>query len=162
MVVVESLSSVGQLPVRTRAMVPMITALMQGAGRTAAAVAGASSTPSAATSSGPACRTALLVDCGEFGEDGSRALRNAAGMVSGVEVMSVDDLTVYHILKFNVLIISKPALGRLSKQLAFPSHRNKMPAKRKWWARELKEFQKATEELGCLDELRPQPSPKLL
>jgi ribosomal protein L4 len=145
-VVVDSLASVQRRPVGTRAMKPMITALMRGAGRTAGRGAAASGS-SPAEASGPACRTALLVDCGVFGEDGGNALRKAAETISGVEVMGVDDVTVYHVLKYNVLVISKPALDRLSDQLASPRHRKRISARQRWWERELKEFAKAKEEL---------------
>ena len=149
MVVVDSLASVQQRPVETRAMKPMITALMRGAGKTAgAAVSGIESGLTTTRASVPAaCRTALLVDCGEYGDDGGHALRKAAGMISGVEVMGVDDVTVYHILKYNALIISRPALERLGNQLVSPQHRNRIPARRIWWEREMKEFAKAAEEL---------------
>ena len=144
MVVVDSLSSVWGSAVRPKAMVPMITSLMQGAGsRPASSASAASSTAAVAA----AVKTALLVDSGEFGLDGGRALRTAAAMIRGVEVMGLDDITVYHVLKYNVLIISKPALVLLSKQLANPPHRNRLPLKKAWWGRELKEFEKAAAEL---------------
>ena len=157
LVVVESLSSVGGAPVRTRAIAPMITSLMQGAGRNAAAASFPPRTPAGLAAAGRAsapaatevgrCTTALLVDCGEYSKDGGRTLRNASGMMSGVEVMAVEDLTIYHILKYNALIISKPALSRLTKRLASPPHRNRLPIKSAWWAKEMDEFQRAAEEL---------------
>lgn len=129
MVVVDSLASLRGAPVHVKTMLPLLQTLVKGAGG----------------------RTALLVDSGERSDDGGRQLRTAAGMISGVEVMSAHELTVYHLLKYNVLLISKPALEALTSQLVNPRHRRRQPLRNAWWKREVQEFQKAAAELLLAD-----------
>ncbi len=116
-------------PDAPKAIATMIKGLVRGAGRAGAA--------------GALCSTALLVDCGEHARDGGRPLRVAAASVGGCEVMSVEELTVYHVLKYNALVVTRPALALLTSRLASPSHRNKLPAKKRWWEKELRDMEQA-------------------
>jgi ketol-acid reductoisomerase len=61
------------------------------------------------------------------------------------------DLTVYHVLKYNVLVMTREAVARLQDLLSNPSHRNKLPKKRRWWANEKKVFQEALQEIMDAD-----------
>lgn len=129
MVVVDSLACMHGAPVKPRMLAPRLEELV-------------------AQLSSRGSRTALMVDLGESDRDGGRPLRNAAGTSKlRCEVLSVDQLTVYHVLKYQALVISRPALARLAETLRNPPHRNRMPLRMAWWARERSAFDQAVQEL---------------
>ncbi|GAX84815.1 hypothetical protein CEUSTIGMA_g12236.t1 [Chlamydomonas eustigma] len=131
LVVVDSLAAIAGTPVRPQVLPAMIKGLCKLPSKGGLVP----------------CKTALLIDCGEFSRDGGQALRAAAGDLEHAEVMSLHDLTVYHVLKYNVLIATREAIACLEDTLSNPPHRNKLPRKRKWWMNEKEVFQKALQEI---------------
>lgn len=92
-------------------------------------------------------KTALLVDSEDRGCDGGVKLRRSAGNLKGVEIMSVGEVTVYHLLKSHALIISRPALEILGKTLSGPAHPRRKPLRAAWWQQQQMAYKAATEEL---------------
>ncbi|KAG1663023.1 hypothetical protein FOA52_016038 [Chlamydomonas sp. UWO 241] len=94
--------------------------------------------------------TTLFVDCGETDPQGGRPLRTAAAVVPGVAVLSTEQLTVYHSLRYHVLVITARALRQLEHGLVdHPRHRMRAPLRAAWWRREVEAFDKSAAELGA-------------
>nr|8A22_Ac Chain Ac, uL4m [Polytomella magna]8APN_Ac Chain Ac, uL4m [Polytomella magna]8APO_Ac Chain Ac, uL4m [Polytomella magna] len=74
----------------------------------------------------------LLVDSGECGEDysGVKLRRLLPKDSPRVEVLSYQDLTVYHMLKYHKLVVSEPAVRLIEQELTRPL-RN--PARAAFW-----------------------------
>mmetsp|Transcript_26890 Transcript_26890/g.58691 ORF Transcript_26890/g.58691 Transcript_26890/m.58691 type:complete len:348 (+) Transcript_26890:33-1076(+) len=125
LVIVDSLALEPGTPLKTKEMVQRLDSLMAG-------VPGS---------------TALLVDSGPRSVDGGPVLRRVARNIDSVDVMAVEDMTVYHMLKRHALIITKPALDQLVSSLTEPQTPRKKPLRAAWWQRQQAAFDQATADL---------------
>ncbi|GIL70879.1 hypothetical protein Vretimale_3948 [Volvox reticuliferus] len=76
--------------------------------------------------------TWLLVDNGESGRDGGVRLRKWLKGRVMMEVMAPEQLTVYHVLKYHRLVVTRAALGSIVEALSKP-HRMRKLVKHAWW-----------------------------
>ncbi|KAG2453609.1 hypothetical protein HYH02_001825 [Chlamydomonas schloesseri] len=90
--------------------------------------------------------TWLLVDSGEGGRDGGLRLRKLLKCSVVMEVVSPEELTVYHVLKYHRLVVTRDALQRISEALTRP-HRVTKPVKHAWWTRRRQAVEAAVQEL---------------
>ncbi|GLC37775.1 54S ribosomal protein L4 mitochondrial [Pleodorina starrii] len=91
--------------------------------------------------------TWLLVDSGDGGRDGGARLRK---MVKGrvvMEVLAPEQLTVYHVLRYHRLVVTRSALGALAEALTRP-HRVNKPVRYAWWLRRKAALEEAVRELN--------------
>ena len=96
---------------------------------------------------GTGAKSALLVYCPEDAADDESRLRRGAGNLDWVHIMSVDQLTVYHILKYQALVLTTTAAQVLAKSLTDPHVRRAPPVKQAWWLKQQEGFEKAAEEI---------------
>eukprot|EP00798_Chlamydomonas_sp_ICE-L_P023669 gene23669-9204_t len=97
--------------------------------------------------SGMYAETALLVDTDKRGSDGGVMLRRAAGNLPYINVMMVDEVTVYHLLKSHALIITRPALKQIADNLAALAHPHRKPLRHAWWRKQQAAYKSAAQEL---------------
>ncbi|EFJ40827.1 mitochondrial ribosomal protein L4 [Volvox carteri f. nagariensis] len=90
--------------------------------------------------------TWLLVDSGEAGRDGGVQLRKWLKGRMVMEVLAPEQLTVYHVLKYHRLVVTRAALESLAEQLTKP-HRVRKPAKLAWWLRRKEQLDTVVREL---------------
>ncbi|MEW5299683.1 MAG: hypothetical protein WDW38_004264 [Sanguina aurantia] len=98
--------------------------------------------------SGTPGSSVLLVDTGLTGGDGGEVLRKAVGSLPWAEVMAVEDLTVYHLLKYHILVLSLPAAKLIEAMLAAPVRRQSA-LRMAWYAQQQAAFKVAAEELAA-------------
>mmetsp|Transcript_4760 Transcript_4760/g.8268 ORF Transcript_4760/g.8268 Transcript_4760/m.8268 type:complete len:345 (-) Transcript_4760:413-1447(-) len=95
--------------------------------------------------------TALLVDCGEEALDGGQALRRGARNLPWVAIMPWQQLTVYHLLKHQALVITKPALLAMTHRLQQPPA-SLRPGERHrlaWWQQQQRSYQEVLKSLAA-------------
>jgi large subunit ribosomal protein L4 len=90
--------------------------------------------------------TWLLVDSGPAGSDGGAVLRKWLKCSVVMEVLPPEQLTVYHILRHQRLVVTRAAAQRLAEQVMAP-HRISKPAKHAWWLQRQAAVQAAVDEL---------------
>ncbi|KAG2499024.1 hypothetical protein HYH03_003209 [Edaphochlamys debaryana] len=93
----------------------------------------------------------LLVDSGEAGTDGGVRLRKLLKQAVVMEAMAPEQLTVYHVLKYNRIVLTRSALKRLSDMLTRP-HRVPKPAKHAWWQQRKQALEATVAELNAAAE----------
>jgi large subunit ribosomal protein L4 len=78
-------------------------------------------------------RTVLLVDSGEDAADGGVALRQGARNLPWVCILPWQRLTVYHLMKYNALVITQPALAAVVARLRVPPTTDGVELRRAAW-----------------------------
>ncbi|PNH11672.1 50S ribosomal protein L4 [Tetrabaena socialis] len=91
--------------------------------------------------------TWLLVDSGEAGADGGARLRRQLKCSVVMEVVAPEQLTVYHVLRYQRLVVTRGALAALGEALTAP-HRVRKPVKHAWWSARRAAVEAAVAELN--------------
>lgn len=94
--------------------------------------------------------TWLLVDSGPASSDGGAKLRKLLKCSVVMEVLSPEELTVYHILHRQHLVLTRSAAEQLGA-LATAPHRISKPVKHAWWQQQRAAVQAAVEELRAAE-----------
>jgi hypothetical protein len=102
--------------------------------------------------------TALLVDCGDQSPDGGQALRQGARNLPWVSIMGWQDVTVYHILKHKVLIMTEAAAKAMAQRLQqpLPQHAAR-PVRAAWWEGHKRSYEQALQQLLAAQHQPQQP-----
>lgn len=90
----------------------------------------------------------LLVDTGAKSSDGGAVLRKSVGSLPWAEVMAVEDLTVYHLLKYHILVLSLPAAKEIEAMLS-RRVRTFSDLRQRVWLKRQTDFKEAAAELAA-------------
>ncbi|KAJ9517946.1 hypothetical protein QJQ45_004237 [Haematococcus lacustris] len=101
----------------------------------------------------------LMVHCGEGGPDGAAAITQAARNLPWVSLMAWQDVTVYHLLKHSMLVISQPAAAALAHRIQHPLLQQPgQQVRAQWWQQHRESYGRELQLLMGQAPTQPQPT----